>query len=126
MKLWCVHHALNMHALKEAKQTLDNLRACLQFIGHPLTHASVTNFKPILKAIAVAFCTCSTVQTQHDVYRNVYERAPGLIHPLSSLLGQGYEWVVYDEYYLRGRKQYHEMVTAVNPEWLLVYNHIQT
>lgn len=108
-----------MRALEEARRVLRSLQDYLQATGLPLKHASVTDFTPVLKALATAFCTRSAIHHTADEYRTVHERAPGVLPPVSSLLDQNFEWVIY-ECQLRGLKQHLCTATAVNAEWLAV------
>jgi hypothetical protein len=74
----------------------------------------------VQKALAIAFCTQAALNRTGDVYRTVHENTPGLLSTLSSLVDGSYEWITYTTFHRSGGKQYLQIATAINAEWLAV------
>lgn len=72
------------------------------------------------KALATAFCTHTTIIHAGDVYQTVHENTPGLVLPLSSIVGSGFEWIVHDVFRTSGGKPCFQKATSVNANILAV------
>lgn len=121
LERWCIRHGLNIQALEDAEGERAELGAFLEDTCKITpSRASITDMTSVRKALAVAFCTHAAIHRSGDTYRTVHENTPALLSPHSSLVGSNYEWVVYTVFRTTGGKQYLEIATAINAEWLVV------
>lgn len=118
---WCSSYALNMRALEEVRIARRDLGPFLAQDATIIpTRVSITDMIAVRKALAIAFCTHTAICRAGDEYRTVHENTPGLLSPLSSLVGAGYEWIMYTNFHTSGGKQYLETAIAIDAEWLTV------
>ncbi|KAH7010035.1 hypothetical protein EDB80DRAFT_868555 [Ilyonectria destructans] len=116
---WCLEHFLDMRALEEVRKTRQGIGRFLQDVAHiEPTRVSITDMTTVRKALAIAFCTHAAINRTGDEYRTVHEKTPALLSPLSSLVGERYEWIIYTNFHTSGEKQYLQTATAIKAEWL--------
>ncbi|KAK7418465.1 hypothetical protein QQX98_003957 [Neonectria punicea] len=117
---WCSEHGLNMRALEEVRKARLGLTPFLRDVAKIApTRASITDMTSVRKALAIAFCTHAALHHTGDVYRTVHENTPALLSPGSSLVNACYEWVIYTTFHTSGGKQYLQISTAINADWLV-------
>ncbi|KAH8122227.1 P-loop containing nucleoside triphosphate hydrolase protein [Trichoderma asperelloides] len=124
---WCFDHALNIGALEEVCRArlsfgnfLNDTDKGSKNIKIPRTRAPATDTARVRKALAIAFCTQTAIRRTEDAYRTVHGNASALLSPHSSLVEGNHEWVIYDTFHKTGGKQYLQIVTAIDPEWLVI------
>lgn len=124
---WCFDHALNIGALEEVCRARLNFGNFLNDIDKgsknikiPRTRAPATDTARVRKALAIAFCAQTAIRRTEDAYRTVHGNASALLSPHSSLVEGNHEWIIYDTFHKTGGKQYLQIVTAIDPEWLVV------
>lgn len=124
---WCLHHGLNMGALEKVHKERLGLGRWLNAIHKgplditiPRTRAPATDAMRVRKALAIAFCTQTAIRRKEDEYRTVHGNASALLSQHSSLVQGNHEWIIYDHFHKAGGKQYLQIVTAIDPEWLVV------
>ncbi|KAF2665011.1 hypothetical protein BT63DRAFT_443316 [Microthyrium microscopicum] len=80
----------------------------------------------IRKALANAFHTQSAIHESLDVYRTVHDNCPALLHPICAQLNACHEWIVFGEFSQGWQeKQYLEIVTVIEPEWIMLLPYFQ-
>lgn len=84
---WCQVHFLNMRALEEVRKARLDLRPFLEDAKISSSRVSITDMTAVRKALAISFCTHTAINRTRDEYRTVPENTPGLLSPLSSLVG---------------------------------------
>ncbi|KAI9148126.1 Pre-mRNA-splicing factor ATP-dependent RNA helicase PRP43 [Paramyrothecium foliicola] len=117
----CQGRFLNYHALEEARKIRDALTGVLKKDG-TLTPSRTTNRNStaIHKALATAFCTrIAYFHGGVDEYRTVHENVSVRLHPLSSLVGGNFAWIVFNNITVSAGKVYAETASPINAEWLV-------
>ncbi|KAM0514559.1 hypothetical protein ACHAPE_006855 [Trichoderma viride] len=123
---WCLYHGLNMRALEEVCKSRDNLE---DFLRQPIkylkdinilwTRAPDTDTTRVRRALAIAFCTQTAIHRTGDEYRTVHGNTSALLSSQSSLIQGNHEWIMYDSLHKTTGKQYLQIVTAIDTEWLV-------
>lgn len=128
---WCFDAFLSHRALKEAVEIRKQLKGLVQkLFNEPLRASDFGNENydiNIRKALARSFFYHSALHCEKrgdDIYTTVHGNHPAGIHPDSSLVGINHEWVIYDTFIHTGR-QYIQIVTAIDPEWIVDLDHFQ-
>jgi pre-mRNA-splicing factor ATP-dependent RNA helicase DHX15/PRP43 len=126
MDEWCFHHFLNRNVLDEVlcirRHIQDKMSEILKTKTWDSTLFGHENyFTNIRKALTLSFFTQTAIlfDKDHDIYRTVHENNSALLHPDSALLKGGHEWVLYHDFLLTG-KPYMQVVTVIDPEWIVV------
>ncbi|KAF7539365.1 hypothetical protein G7Z17_g12431 [Cylindrodendrum hubeiense] len=117
--------------LKEVVEIRKQLKGVVQTLFNEPLKASdfgAANYDiNIRKALARSFFYHSALHCEtrgDDVYTTVHDNHPAGIHPDSSLVGINHEWIIYDRFIYTG-KQYMQIVTAIDPEWIVDLEHFQ-
>lgn len=123
IKRWCYEHALNARALQEANQ----LRSKVEWVYtrnmrvNKIPFADPNDLTKVRKALAVALFTHTAIHKRRDGYATVHENADGMLAPDSSLVENGYEWIVATEFSRSpGGKQILYPATVIDIKWLVV------
>lgn len=125
LKEWCRDHYLSFEALQLADKARKELQRIMEYeemeiISTPFEDKSY--FKNIQRALLAGFFM--QVAMRQEGYAYTYmtvDNQSVLLHP-GTLLDQGSEWVLYNEFILT-EKNYIRTVTKIEPEWLFVSCH---
>lgn len=115
-------HFLDLGALEQVRKAREALGPFLKDTAKfAPSRASMTDRSPILKTLAIAFCTQTAIYHGGlNEYETVHENVHARLSPGCCLLDRNFEWVVYTSLQLSGDNIYLEIVSPINPEWFVV------
>ncbi|KAJ3483220.1 hypothetical protein NLG97_g7357 [Lecanicillium saksenae] len=135
-QVWCKLHTLNLNALEavdELVKLLSTRTASLKLSTHERLNETV---RPppglagrdinVLQAITRGFCTqIAFHEGPGDKYRTFETDVNALLHAKSALVGVRPRWVVYTKLSRRSRRQYLDIVSAVDVNWIMNLKNFQ-
>lgn len=123
LERWCFDHFVSKSAMDEVCQLRDQIKKVWtrELKQSYLTLSLAKRTEPgystaVRRALAEGFFTRTAVRHKGR-YTNVHDAQPGLVLHTSSTVES--DWIVYDSFVQYG-VQYFQVVTAIEPEWIMV------
>ncbi|KAM5348812.1 hypothetical protein ACJ41O_008635 [Fusarium nematophilum] len=128
---WCNRSFINHRVAEEARsiqnQLLDAVSTQMLHGGPvPALSSNDKDFNvKIRRALAAGFYYKAAIRADgQDIYKTVHDNHPVGIEPDSCLIGMPWEWVICHNIHYAG-VQYMQVVTAVDPAWLIDLDYFQ-